>query len=160
MSEGKRINSRQKGAAGEREAAHYLTSLGFVTRRGQQFAGGVESPDVISDDLRHVHLEVKRVETIDLGTKVLADALDQASRDCGGAPYAVLWRRSRRSWCLTWDDPSVNATMTVTGDKDIRRILRSLERYGAHISDLPEAQSAIVRSRLEGAIPDECEVVE
>lgn len=151
-----KINSRRKGKTGELEAAAYLTRLGFTARRGQQHKGGADSPDVVSDDLRHVHLEVKRVQSIDLGTKELAGALDQASRDAGGAPYAVLWRRNRKPWCLTWDDPSINATMTVTGDHDITRLLRALERYGASLVTIHEAQVAMAAKR-DGA-PAACEI--
>jgi hypothetical protein len=53
--------SREKGKAGEREAAHEISRLFNVqARRGQQFCGGPESPDVVG--LPGVHVEVKRAE--------------------------------------------------------------------------------------------------
>lgn len=58
-----KINSRDKGARGEREAAKILTEAGFPARRGQQFSGGQNSPDVVCESLSQFHLEVKRKET-------------------------------------------------------------------------------------------------
>jgi hypothetical protein len=114
-------NSRRKGAQGERLAAAYLASLGFPARRGQQFRGGGDSPDVICD--LAIHLEVKRVETMDVGTKLLDDACIQAARDASGKPWAVLWRRNRGAWRLTYELPEPWSTVTVSGDDDIRRAL-------------------------------------
>ena len=45
------MNSRQKGKVGEREFAALLRVQGFDARRGVQFCGGVDSPDVVSDAL-------------------------------------------------------------------------------------------------------------
>ena len=54
--------SRTKGKVGEREWAQYLKDRGFKNaRRGQQFKGGQESPDVVG--VTGVHFEVKRSET-------------------------------------------------------------------------------------------------
>jgi Holliday junction resolvase len=54
------LNSNQKGKRGEREAAAFLTDEGFPARRGQQFAGGTDSPDVVCESLSGLHFEVKR----------------------------------------------------------------------------------------------------
>jgi hypothetical protein len=45
------MNSRNKGKRGELEAAHMLTHEGFPARRGQQFSGGTDSPDVVCESL-------------------------------------------------------------------------------------------------------------
>ena len=46
------MNSRAgKGKVGEREFAELLRAHGFDARRGQQFAGGADSPDVVSEAL-------------------------------------------------------------------------------------------------------------
>ena len=45
-----KINSRAKGARYERELARYFEENGFPARRGQQFAGGSDSPDVVCDE--------------------------------------------------------------------------------------------------------------
>lgn len=121
------INQRRKGVVGERLAAKYLESiLGFAARRGQQFRGGGESPDVVCDELG-VHLEVKRVEGMDIGTKLLTDACTQAERDACGKPWAVLWRKNRGAWRLTFFR---GITMTVSGDEDITVALLSLRECG------------------------------
>ena len=43
--------SRNKGKVGEREVANLLKSYGYEARRGQQFHGGGDSPDVVASDL-------------------------------------------------------------------------------------------------------------
>ena len=89
------IHSRRKGARGEREAAAaWSTIMGVQARRGQQFAGGTESPDVVSD-LKDIHLEVKRVESGNPYWWV-----EQAERDCGGKIPVVLHKRNRKDWLL------------------------------------------------------------
>jgi Holliday junction resolvase len=86
------MNSRAKGARGEREFAEYLRAKGFSARRGQQFAGGPDSPDVISD--LPIHWEVKRVEALQLHP-----AMAQAIRDCKeGLTPVVAHRRNGGEW--------------------------------------------------------------
>ncbi len=90
------IQSRQKGARGERDAAKaWAESLGLdpaACRRGQQFAGGTESPDVVTP-MENIHLEVKRVER---GNPY--GWIDQAVRDAGSKIPVVLHRRNNREW--------------------------------------------------------------
>ncbi len=86
------INSRQKGAQGEREWAAYLQdSFGLPTRRGCQFAGGPDSPDVVGG-IPCTHCEVKRVERLNI-----YQAMDQAVADCGDLWFGVstTWRSRR-----------------------------------------------------------------
>lgn len=89
-------NSRRKGAVGEREIAKYLREHGFTeARRGQQFKGGADSPDVVG--LTGFHVEVKRVERLDLNA-----AMDQSIRD--SAPDEkplVVHRRNNDYWKVT-----------------------------------------------------------
>ncbi len=94
------MNSRAKGARGEREFAEYLRAHGFQARRGQQFAGGQDNPDVISD-IPGVHWEVKRVEA---GNPY--SWLDQAIGDSGNKLPVVAHKRNRRDWIgvLRMDD--------------------------------------------------------
>jgi Holliday junction resolvase len=91
----KKINSRQKGAVGEREFAELLRFHGWDARRGQQFSGGSESPDVVCQPLKDFHFEVKRVEAGNL-YKWMA----QAKRDAmeGGKVPVVMHRRNREDW--------------------------------------------------------------
>jgi hypothetical protein len=68
--------SRQKGKRGERELALLLRSEGFAARRGVQFQGSPDSPDVVCEALPGIHLEVKRCEAFSLYA-----ALEQAMMD-------------------------------------------------------------------------------
>ena len=89
-------NSRRKGAVGEREIAKYLREHGFTeARRGQQFKGGADSPDVVG--LTGFHVEVKRVERLDLNA-----AMEQSIRDCGeNETPIVVHRRNNDYWKVT-----------------------------------------------------------
>ena len=91
------VNSRAKGAAGEREVASILRGRGYAARRGQQFAGGPDSPDVVG--LPGFHVEVKRTERLDL-----YGALGQATKDSGQYEIpVVLHRRNNRHWVAVLD---------------------------------------------------------
>lgn len=87
------MNSRAKGKVGELELAAFFREHGFDdARRGVQYKGGGDSPDVIG--LPGFHVEGKRVESGNLYTW-----LDQAKRDAtpGNVPL-VCHRRNRREW--------------------------------------------------------------
>lgn len=88
------INSRRKGKEGELELAALLRFHGYDARRGQQFAGGKDSPDVICDPLKDFHFEVKRKQTTDI-----YGWLAQASRDANGKKIpVVMHRKDRKDW--------------------------------------------------------------
>ena len=92
--------SKNKGKWGEREVVQLLQAFGFKARRGQQYAGGGDSPDVIhnmqlSDD-RAIHIEVKRAEKF-----LLWSSLDQAREDASpGDIPVVFYRKSRKPWVV------------------------------------------------------------
>lgn len=89
------LNSRAKGADAERELAKVIAELfGITARRGQQFSGSPDSPDVVA--WPGVHIECKRTEALRL-----YPAMAQAERDCGDKVPVVIHRRSRDSWMLT-----------------------------------------------------------
>jgi hypothetical protein len=92
------MNSREKGKRGERQWRDELRANGYAVRRGQQFAGSPDSPDVICDDLAWVHFEVKGVERLNI-----EEAMDQARRDAGQKVAVVAHRRSFRRWLVTMD---------------------------------------------------------
>ena len=80
-----------------------LRDHGFDARRGQQFSGSPDSPDVVSEALAWLHVEVKRVQNLNL-----TDACAQAERDAGrGAPagqhkpWIVAHRRNHAPWLIT-----------------------------------------------------------
>ena len=98
MGKSKKINSRAKGASAEREVAALIREYGIEARRGQQFSGSADSPDVVAD-IPGWHLEVKRVENLSL-----YKAMDQAVRDSGaGRCPVVVHRRNGRSWVAILD---------------------------------------------------------
>ncbi len=85
--------SRDKGKVGEREAAAELRRMGFTdARRGVQYQGGPDSPDVVG--IPFVHIEVKRTEQLSLYT-ALAQA--QTEADPGDVPL-LLHRRNGKRW--------------------------------------------------------------
>lgn len=90
------MNSKQKGKRGELEWASECRDNGFDARRGQQFSGTPDSPDVVSKDLHHFHFEVKRVQHLNL-----TDAMVQAVGDAGDKMPVVASRRNNAPWLVT-----------------------------------------------------------
>lgn len=91
------MNSRNKGAVGERELSKILRDEGYDTRRGQQFSGANGDADVVG--LPGIHIECKRVEHLNL-----YDAIDQSNRDArhGDLP-AVFHRKNGKRWLVTME---------------------------------------------------------
>ena len=103
------MNSREKGKRGERQWRDELRANGYDARRGQQFSGSPDSPDVICDALSWLHFEVKCVERLNI-----EDAMVQARRDAGQAGPAptalragkipiVAHKRNHCGWLVTMD---------------------------------------------------------
>ena len=99
-------NGNAKGKAGEREAAELFRKFGFEARRGQQFSGGGDSPDVVHN-MEGFHVEVKRTERFALWA-----ALAQAKKDkkAGDTPL-VLHRMNRKPWVVVMDAEDFLALM-------------------------------------------------
>ena len=90
------VNSREKGKRFERLAAKAVTETFKVkAKRGVQYKGGDESPD-IETDLVGVHFEVKAVEKLNL-----MEAFEQAKRDAKSNIPVVLHKKNRTGWFLT-----------------------------------------------------------
>ena len=85
--------SIQKGKRGEREFSKYLVKQGINARRGQQYKGGSNSPDVISS--LPYHIEVKRTEKLQL-----YPALEKAKDDGDGKIPFVAHRRNNKDWVI------------------------------------------------------------
>jgi len=105
------MNSRAKGKVGELEAAQWFRDHGHPARRGQQFAGGADSPDVIVGDLPHVHFEVKRTERLDLEA-----AMGQAIYDGRDRTPVVMHRRNRGEWLMTMRAEDALDLLTVSAN--------------------------------------------
>ena len=87
--------ARNKGKVGEREAAKVLSELlGAEVRRAQQFAGGVDSADIIG--VPGLHVEVKRVEKLRLYS-----AIEQAVNDAGSNCPIVMHRTNNHPWLVS-----------------------------------------------------------
>nr|DAK91592.1 MAG TPA: HOLLIDAY JUNCTION RESOLVASE HOMOLOGOUS RECOMBINATION [Caudoviricetes sp.] len=106
------MNSRQKGAAGERELAKALRLHGFETRRGQQYCGSNGDADVVG--LPGVHIECKRVERLNL-----EDAMAQSRADARpGEIPVVMHRKNNCKWLVTL---SLDDFMTLYKETDYDR---------------------------------------
>ena len=118
------VNSRRKGAAGEREFAAMLREYGWPeAKRGQQRTG-LEQADVVDGPLG-CHWEVKRVQRLQL-----RKALDQAIRDSPeGCVPIVAHRANGEDW---------QATLEMSA---LLRLLTFLERHGLQWSEIAEQSS-------------------
>lgn len=106
------INSRDKGAVGEREFAALLREWGYGdAKRGLQFKGGPDSPDV--SGVPGVHFEVKRTEVFRLYA-----AVDQARRDADGKAIPVVAHRCNHKARTCRGD-----WLFVLGPDDFRRLI-------------------------------------
>ena len=97
------MNSKQKGARGEREFSKVCCEHGYEARRGQQY-NGIEGEDVVG--LPHIHIEVKRVERLNI-----EEAMSQSKRDSINEYYnsediesklpIVAHRKNNCEWLIT-----------------------------------------------------------
>ena len=90
----RKINSRAKGQRGELEVRDLLRAAGFEAERGQQRAGGSDSPDV-KHNIPGYHIEVKLCEQFNL-----FKALAQATADNPNAIPLIFHRRNKRPWMV------------------------------------------------------------
>lgn len=85
--------SRERGKRGERYVASRIRErLGLSARRGVQYSGGPDSPDVVG--LPGFHIEVKNVNRLELH-KAIAQSTDDAAED--EVPI-VIHHRDREPW--------------------------------------------------------------
>ena len=89
------INSKAKGAKGERELSNKLKEYGFDTRRGQQYCGANGDADVVG--LANIHIECKRVQALNL-----YNAISQAKSDAKENEFPTIFhRKDRCEWLVT-----------------------------------------------------------
>lgn len=115
---------RDKGASGEREAAKAIEKNCPGLRAERNARNGKPTSDVLvwrTTDGSYARLiEIKRVESLDIGTKAMAKVREQAAQD--GA-IGVLWRQNAKGWRLeAWWHPVGWATYS--GDDAWRMIER------------------------------------
>lgn len=89
------MNSREKGARGERQLAAVLQDYGYDTRRGQQYCGANGDADVVG--IPGLHIECKRVERLNI-----YDAIAQSERDARQDDIpVVMHRKNNCKWLVT-----------------------------------------------------------
>lgn len=89
------INSKRKGAAGERAWVQVLQEHGYTAKRTgfHQSQQGHDAPDVTCHDLP-IHWEVKNTEKCQI-----RDWLSQAAGDCKEYQIPVItWKSNNREW--------------------------------------------------------------
>jgi Holliday junction resolvase len=130
MTSSKRTNSRQKGKRGEREAAKVLSEVLRVrARRGQQFKGTPDSPDV-EIDLDGIFVEVKYAERVNL-----YEALERAEQQAGAKVPIILWRRNHRRWLF------------ICYLEDLRTVWHTLyERVPSRLQTIPDQANTVAAS--------------
>lgn len=91
-------SQREKGKRGEREVAKILRDHGYDSaRRGVQYSGGPDSPDVVGVD--GFHIEVKRTEQCRP-----YDYLKQSESDASeGEVPIVVHRQNDKPWIVIMD---------------------------------------------------------
>ena len=88
-------SQRDKGKRGERQVAELLRSLGIAARRGRQYAGHPDAPDVVAD-LPGCYVEVKLRER-----ESVRAWMDEARVNAGDLVPLVFHRKNRGEWLLT-----------------------------------------------------------
>lgn len=110
------MNSRNKGAAGERELAAVLREYGFDARRGQQYCGANGDADVVG--LPGVHIECKRVEKLNID-----NAIEQVISDSKNNEMpAVFHRKNRKKWLVTISLEDFMKLYKEKGNESIQRV--------------------------------------
>lgn len=90
-----RINSKQKGKRGELELSSKLKEYGYNTMRSVQYCGANGDADVIG--LEGIHIEVKRVERLNIYDAISQAKADKRENELG----AVFHRKDRSEWLVT-----------------------------------------------------------
>ena len=90
------VNSRAKGARGERELANKLKEHRFEARRGQQFCGSNGDPDVVCTELSEYHIECKVVQSLNIDK-----AMAQSLNDCKDKTPICVHRKNHKPWLVT-----------------------------------------------------------
>lgn len=91
------MNAKKKGNRGELEFSKLCNEYGYNTQRNPQWQGGgsVDNPDV--KGLQGIHIEVKRVERLNISEAMhqsIADANEQAKP-------IVAHRKNHEEWFVT-----------------------------------------------------------
>lgn len=93
-------SSRRKGKVGEREIVNALKAAGFeAAHRSAQYCGNTgDAPDV--EGLPGIHIEVKRVERLNLKAAYQQAVHDSKENSNNDIP-AIFHRQSHEPWMVT-----------------------------------------------------------
>lgn len=113
-------SARDKGADAERCVAKMLRDIWGYTdcRRGRVFDG---EPDIVG--LYGIHIEVKRVETLNI-EKALEQSERESAKKDGGIPIVIHRKSQEKHWKVTLR----------AKDWDYIRFLHSFDEYMVHVS--------------------------
>ena len=90
-------SSKNKGKRGEQEAVRLFRDNGFEVHRTVQYNGRSPAGAADLDGIPGLHIEVKRVERLNI-----QDAVDQTTRDHKpGTLRAVFHRKNNCDWLVT-----------------------------------------------------------
>ena len=93
------VNSRAKGAEGERSLSRKLNEYGFNTRRTVQYNGKADDGQADLVGLPNIHIECKRTQRLNL-----YDAMAQAKHDAkDGAFPTVFHRKNYCNWLVVME---------------------------------------------------------
>ena len=91
------VNSKRKGADGERKLAKKLNEYGFNTRRSVQYNGKADDGKADLVNLPGIHIECKRVERLNV-----SEAMTQAINDAkNGELPTVFHKKNHKPWLVT-----------------------------------------------------------
>ena len=93
------INSKRKGKVGELEVVNLLKENGLTARRTQQFSGKADgTSDVLCEELKDFHIEVKRDEHLNIER-----AMKQSIRgsEMESTIPTVFHRKNKEQWKVT-----------------------------------------------------------
>lgn len=90
-------SAQQKGRHAELELVRILTEKGYDSVKAGRVMSFGEVPDIIG--LKNIHVEVKRVEKLDL-YKALRQSQNDSERFSDGLPV-VIHRTNRKPWVVS-----------------------------------------------------------
>lgn len=109
--------SKEKGKLGEREVANLFKKEGFEAKRGVQYQGGTDSPDVKVDTNIPLHIEVKRCETFRLEA-----AIKQAKDDAEYYQLPIVFhRKNGTKWAVVMESDCFFELLKLAEQEQIRR---------------------------------------
>ena len=129
-------NSKSKGKRGELELAEFLRECGYEARRGQQFAGGQDSPDIIHN-VSGIHFEAKRCEQS--SPSLIYSWIKQAQTDAPPDRQPVIaFRSNRQCWLaiMTLDEFLYMVEMLDSANKLIDEVRAECAKASAMVETM------------------------